>query len=314
MQSRRLDLPSLTAIRAFEVAARQQSFKAAADELCVTPAAISRQIKQLEEQLTTALFERGHRQVKLTTEGERLFRATNNAFDEITTVAREIRGQVADSYLNLHATSSFSRLWMVPRLSRLRQHYPNLHLHLISVESTPNEADKFDAAVTLGLNELAGYQSEFLFAEEIFPVCTPEFLAQYPQAVTLEGLQQLPLLDLDPAFWQARWWSPVNWNFWLSHCGVKQPEVKAQMYFSHLPMLMDTVLEGIGVGLGWRHLTEDLLRSGRLIRPVEESYLAPERKHYFVCRKELADTPGMRLLRDWLLEETAVLREVKLPD
>ncbi|MBN3560891.1 LysR substrate-binding domain-containing protein [Aliamphritea spongicola] len=308
MQSRRLDLPSLTAIRAFEVAARRQSFKDAADELCVTPAAISRQIKQLEAQLATVLFVRGHRQVTLTAAGERLFRATNTAFDEITSAAREIRGQVADSYLNLHATSSFSRLWMVPRLSRLRQLYPNLHLHLISVESTPGEADKFDAAVTLGLHELAGYQAEFLFAEEIFPVCTPEFLKDNPQADSLQGLQQLPLLDLDPAFWQARWWSPVDWHFWLRHCGVENPQVKAQMYFSHFPMLLDTVLEGLGVGLGWRHLTDDLLRSGRLIRPVAESYAAPERKHYFVCRQELANEPGMQLLRDWLLEETAGLR------
>ena len=73
-------------------------------------------------------------------------------------------------------------------------------------------------------------------------------------------------------------------------------------------MLLDTVLEGLGVGLGWRHLTDDLLRSGRLIRPVAESYAAPERKHYFVCRQELAHEPGMQLLRDWLLEETADLR------
>jgi len=308
MEQKLTGLPPLNALRTFEAAARHCSFKLAADELCVTQAAVSRQIRQLEESMAVELFLRSHRRVDLTEPGRKLFLTVNRSLRDIAETSRDIQLGSGLDYLNLHATSSFTRLWLVPKLNQLRSVHPEIHLHLISVEENPAMIDRFDAAVTLGLEEDPAYVSDFLYAEEIFPVCTPRFLDENPVAVSLEGLMQLPLLDLDPQFWKARWWSPIDWSFWMRQHNSEITPVQAEISFSHFPMLLDAVQQGIGIGLGWRHLVQDQLDDGRLICPVAERYEAPERKHYFVCRRDLAEQPAMQLLRNWLLEQTAQFR------
>ncbi|MBQ0784654.1 MAG: LysR family transcriptional regulator [Amphritea sp.] len=312
MQHELTNLPPLTALRTFEAAARHCSFKQAAGELCVTQAAVSRQIRQLEERLGVNLFLRSHRRVNLTEQGRQLFQTVNRSLVDIATTTREIQSDSGLNYLKLYATSSFSRLWLVPRLSQLRRAHPEIHLHLISVEENPAMADKFDAGITLGLEDNAGYQSDFLFSEQVFPVCTPAFIEANPAACTLEGLMQQPLLELDAKFWNAKWWSAVDWSFWLDQQGLGAKAVTAEMSFSHFPMLLDAVLQDVGIGLGWCHLVQNLLDEGQLIRPVRESYSAPGRKHYFVCRNELVDKPEIKLLRRWLLEQTAIFRTEEL--
>jgi len=309
MQQTLRNLPSLTALRTFEAAARHASFKQAADELCVTQAAVSRQIRLLEETLGVTLFLRGHRRVELTEQGRKLYQTVHKSLSDIAQTSREIQSITAPTHLNLFATSSFSRLWLLPRLNQLRKLHPELHLHLISVEENPMMVDKFDAGITLGLEDSPHYQSDFLFSEQIFPVCTPALLIAHPEANTLGGLKKMPLLELDAKYWNAKWWSAVDWSFWLTQQGQESEPVNEEMAFSHFPMLLDAILQGVGVGLGWRHLVQDMLDDGRLVRPSGLTFNAVERKHYFVCRKDLADKPEMIMLRRWLLEQTAVFRE-----
>lgn len=301
-------LPPLPSLRTFEAAARHKSFKQAADELCVTQAAISRQVRLLEARLGVSLFTRGHRKVDLTEAGETLFETVNKAFIDITAASRDIQTNLQANHLNLYATSSFARLWLVPRLARLKQAHPQIHLNLMSLEENPDMLNRFDAGITLGLESSTHYQSDFLFAEEIFPVCTPGFLAENPKAYDIEGLLQLPLLELDASFWRAKWWSAIDWSSWQSQLGQDKLQVNIDMTFSHFPMLLDAVLEGVGVGLAWRHLVQDRLDDGRLVQPIAQTLKAPNRGHYFVCRKDLANLPEMQLLRRWLLEQTADFR------
>ncbi|MCV6589752.1 MAG: LysR substrate-binding domain-containing protein [Marinobacterium sp.] len=306
-------LPPLTALRAFEAAARHSSFKEAALELCVTQAAISRQIQQLEAWIDKPLFVRGHRQVSLTDAGETLFQTTYQSFSAIGQTTQQLRQKPPqNASINLYATSSFSRLWLLPRLKALRAQCPGLRLNLITGEENPHMADQFDAGITLGLEEAPGYQADVLFAETIFPICTPAFYQANPQAGTLAGLLTLPLLELAADHWQARWWTPINWQRWLQHCALdNHPSgLSTELTFSHYSTLVDAALQGLGVGLGWHHLVQDMLEDGRLIRPVQAQYQAPTRQHYFVCREDLADQPAIRLLRQWLLEQTAPLRQV----
>jgi DNA-binding transcriptional LysR family regulator len=280
-------LPSLTAMRAFEAAARHCSFKLAANELFITSAAISRQIKQLEQHLEASLFIRHHRQVLLTSAGKHLFSATHSAFTLLNNAASDVCSKDMSHHLNLQTTSSFASLWLIPRLQRLKISHPSLQLNLLSVESNPVVTDNFEVAITLGLEEDPNYSADFLFCEEVFPVCTPEFLQRYPQVSNEANLTQLPLLDLDPNFWQAKWWIPMDWRSWLHHTNIDSLNVKVDMYFSHYPMLIDTALQGWGIALGWHHLVDDLLSSGRLVRPLSQSYQATQRRHYFVCRNDL---------------------------
>ncbi|WP_028468900.1 LysR substrate-binding domain-containing protein [Neptunomonas japonica] len=308
MQQKLRGLPSLTALRTFEVAARYCSFKQAAEELCVTQAAVSRQVRQLETQLDVELFVRSHRRVDLTEQGTKLFQTVHRSLADIAAISYEMQSGPRLNNINLYATSSFSRLWLVPRLNQLRRAHSQVHLHLISVEENPAMSDKFDAGITLGLEDNNAYQSDFLFSEDVFPVCTQVFLEANPTANSIEGLMQLPLLELDAKFWNAKWWSAVDWSFWFDQQGLDCADVSTDISFSHFPMLLDAVLQDVGVGLSWQHLVQDMLDDGRLIQPVIERYSAPERKHYFVCRKDLAEKPEMKLLRAWLLEQTAIFR------
>jgi len=305
-------LPSLNALRTFESAARHASFKSAANELFVTQAAVSRQIRQLEEQLDSSLFIRSHRKVELTTEGRELYKTVHQSFQDISETVNNICQRNRPEEISFHVTSSFARLWLLPRLNILREHNPELQLKLISTEESPLMADKFDAAITLGLEEYSGYQADFLFAEEIFPVCSPDFLNRYPDVGKLDNLLQRPLLDLDPQYWKARWWTPVDWIFWLEQCHPSHQDVRAEMAFSHYSLLLDAVLQGIGAGLGWHHLVQDMLADRRLVRPVSESYQAPSRQHYFVCRDDIAHRPDILFLRQWLLQQTESLRKAEV--
>ncbi|AOE86423.1 LysR substrate-binding domain-containing protein [Pseudomonas sp. TCU-HL1] len=309
MNNLRQLLPPLNALRTFEAAARHGSFKMAAEELCVTQAAVSRQIQTLEDFYGLKLFVRGNRKVQLTSDGHALYLAASSALQHIATASRELLRRNSLDYLALITTTAFAHLWLMPRLKQLRARYPELQLHLISSDANPDYQDSFTAAVTLGLEEHPHYGAEYLFSEEIFPVCTPGFLEQHPQITTLEGLMSVTLLNLSASHWKARLWVPVDWSFWLKQFGFDAARCKETMDFSHFSMLLDAVQEEVGVGLAWRHLVQPQLDAGKLVRPTKESFLADDRKHYFVCRRDLAGSMEMQILRDWLLDQTQALRE-----
>lgn len=308
MSSSRHLLPPLNALRTFEAAARHGSFKVAAEELCVTQAAISRQIQTLEAFYSLKLFLRSNRKVELTDDGHALYLAASSALQHIATASRDLLRRNSQNDLNLTTTTAFAQLWLMPRLKRLRVQFPELQLYLISAEGNPDYQERFDTAVTLGLEEHPQYVAEYLFSEEVFPVCTPGFLEQHPQISTLEGLMTVTLLNLSASQWKAKLWAPIDWAFWLTQFGFGASMSKMAINFSHFSMLLDAVHEEVGVGLAWRHLVQQQLDSGKLVRPTGETYLANDRKHYFVCRRDLVNSTGIQIFRDWLLAQTQALR------
>jgi DNA-binding transcriptional LysR family regulator len=303
-------LPPLNALRTFEAGARHGSFKMAAEELCVTQAAVSRQIQALEDFYRLSLFLRSNRKVELTEDGYALYLATSSALQHISTASRDLlRRNSRDDELYLITTTAFAQLWLMPQLKRLRAQYRDLQLFLISSDGNPDYHAGFDAAVTLGLEEHPQYVAEYLFAEEIFPVCTPGFFEQNPQISTLEGLLTVPLLNLSASHWKARLWTPIDWAFWLKQFGCDASPGNMTMNFSHFSTLLDAVQQEVGVGLAWHHLVQQHLETGKLIRPTAVTYFADDRKHYFVCRRDLVNSTKIRIFRDWLMAQTRVLRE-----
>lgn len=301
-------LPPLNALKTFEAAARHDSFKRASEELFVTQAAVSRQIQVLEEFYGLRLFERGNRQVVLTPAGRALYEAASKAFQGIGTVSDALLNDQATGYLPLTTTSAFAHLWLMPRLKCLRQTHPNIKLQLISSETNPDYRERFQAAITLGLEEHSQYAATYLFSEEIFPVCTPGFLAKHPSVAVLSGLSAVPLLNLSAHHWRARLWEPIDWEYWFKHFGVPSSAAREAMSFSHFSMLIDAVLQEQGVGLAWRHLVQHQLDNGTLVRPLSERLVVHERKHYFVHSRDPVMEPKLLCLRDWLLAQTEYLR------
>ncbi|WP_025733312.1 LysR substrate-binding domain-containing protein [Carnimonas nigrificans] len=309
MQESRLKLPPLNALRTFEAAARHVGFNKAADELFVTPAAVSRQIKVLEDYFGVALFKRNNRSIELTEEGMLLQPIASHALQQLASASEALLQRRHRSYLMLAISSAFAQLWFMPRFASLNQLYPELQLHMLSREGNPGLDEEFDAAVMLGKPQSPHYVAEYLFSEEVFPVCTPHFLAQHPEVATLHGLTQVTLVNLSQHHWASQLGAPIDWDFWFEAIGIQRQRYYREMQFSQFSMMIDAVRQGIGVGLAWRHLVEPQLESGELIQPLEERYMAKERCHYFVYDRKRANSPDIQALSAWLWSETAPLRE-----
>lgn len=309
IDERRLKLPPLNALRTFEAVARRLSFKLAAEELFVTPAAVSRQVRTLEDYFGLALFKRGNRAIELTGEGQLLLPATSRALRQLANVSSDLMLRRQHNYMTLAISSAFAQLWFMPRLKSLSQLYPDLQLHLLSRESNPDINDDFDAAVMLGELTDTRFVSEYLFSEEVFPVCTPNFLEHHPEVSTLEGLISVTLLDLSKRHWVSHIWTPIDWDFWLAALNVAPGRQRREMQFSQFSMMMDAVRQEMGVGLAWQHLVQAELESGELVRPLDASYVAQDRHHYLVYHRKYANAPEVLAIRDWLLAETEPLRQ-----
>ena len=294
----RKSLPQLDPLIAFEAAARHASFARAARELNVTASAISQQIRSLESQLGVALFERGHRSVQLTGRGRDFQNSVSLALMHLMNAASEARASDTGSHLELATDTSIAATWLMPRLERFAALEPGVSLKL-TVTDTQSELlnSPFQVAVMHGDGRWRGFDHERLFEEEVFPVCAPQYLATWHGALCDRDLPKAALLDLEYEHW--RW---MNWAIWLTEMGLPLPETPRKLRSNNYPVILEAARRGLGMALGWRHLVDDELEAGTLVRPVTRSVTT--RYAYYVVwpfNEELS--PIARRFRDWLLGE-----------
>ena len=296
MQRLRGLLPPLTTLPAFEASARLGSFTQAAAELYVTQAAVSQQIRVLEENLGVRLFERSHRQITLTEEGQRLQHVVAVALDMVAQAAGDLRGRITTSDLTIGADLTMAHLWLLPRFSQFREIHPEL---AVSVLASEQEADclkdGIDLALLYGNGNWPGYDAHQLVREEIFPVCSPEYLRERPPIERPEDLFKGALLDL-----RGERWDWVDWRQWLTEKQVPIPEDAQFIGFNSLPLLIQATCRGQGIGLGWRGMVDDLLADGILVKPIDLS-LTTDRGYYVLRQAGLRLSPDTKVLYDWVL-------------
>lgn len=260
----RNDLPPLMALTAFEAAGRLQSFTRAARQLNVTQAAVSRQIRLLEEHIGKKLFIRAHRSVELTAEGRNYLHTVATALSHVSAATRELRSAKGDPVLTLVADQSIAHLWLMPRLVEFRRAWPGLRIDLVaSDEAKLWLAPQVDVALIHGEGDWPGHDSALLFGEEVFPVCSPDYRPDWPD---IGALRQEILLDLDDDHWN---W--MNWRQWLNAQGVGAAAAPRRLTINNYPLLIDAARRGLGVALGWRGLVDDDLAAGRLVAPLRAS-------------------------------------------
>jgi DNA-binding transcriptional LysR family regulator len=309
-----LKMPSLRAVKCFVAAARHESFTRAAETLCVTQAAISRQIRELEEHLGTALFERVGRSVKLTSAGSIFFDAAQLSFINIAQAAARIRkdyGSNARRTLTVCCTPAFSALWMSHRLPSFFASNPDIDLDLITTQNflsmEPGIAP--DVFITKSAQVRDGYLSTPLFHDRIYPICTHAYLEAHPQTRTLEGIRDGVLLNLSP-YGRSQVAEHVDWGVWLAihHLDLEDRPSTGSHYFNvnDYHLLIQMALNDQGVALGWDHLVAHLIAEGRLIRPVEQEMVLEETRHYLACREIKADDPALTRFRDWFLAQSGI--------
>ncbi len=267
MQDMRRRLPHLDPLIAFEAAARHGSFKLAAQELCVTASAVSQQIRALEAQLNVTLFQRGHRSVHLSEQGEAFRKSVVLALSHLANAADELRVGEGKERLGIATDTSFAAHWLMPRLPRFTERHPGISLRIMVTDVRDDLlGEGVQVAVVHGQGNWPGHVTEPLFDEEVFPVCAPEYLSRWEGAFGLEDLVRADLLDLDYEKWD---W--MNWAIWLTERGVSLPEGPRTLSMNSYPLLIDAARRGAGVALAWRHLVDDDLARGVLVRPVQAS-------------------------------------------
>ena len=294
----RKTLPQLDPLIAFEAAARRGSFARAAEELNVTASAVSQQIRSLETQLSVELFERRHRSVKLTMRGEKFYNSVSMALVHLQSAARDARLSDGLQEILVMADTSIAAHWLVPRMKRFKEMHPNIALSIKATDD-PLELlqDNTQIALLQGDGKWRGYDAHLLFEEEIFPVCAPSYVGKLGNPVEPENLSGADLLDLDYENWQ---W--MNWTIWLTEMRLPQPQKPRALRMNSYPLLIEAAKRGAGVALGWKHLVDEDLSTGHLIKPVDAS-IKTSYGYYIATPHNQALTPASVAFLSWLQNE-----------
>jgi LysR family glycine cleavage system transcriptional activator len=289
-------LPSLNALRAFEAAGRLLSVQLAAEELHVTPAAVSRHIKLLEDQLNLTLFDRGHRSITLTPMGERYLVDIARAFEAMRTATVNLTGSQHGRHLKIRAYTTFARNWLIPRLSSFHVQHPDIEVILsTSVQPVDFKTDDVDAAIRLSHAPSSDIGFDRLLQNELVPVCSPEFLRAHPELTneTPEALRKVPLLHS-----LAR---REDWAKWLHAAGVKGVNPLGGLSYESSVLAYFAATQGHGVAIAQRVLITEDLDSGRLVMPFSFALDEGAFTYYLVYPKSRTSSPEFTAFREWLL-------------
>lgn len=297
MSRRRLNL---NALRAFECAARLKSFSRAADELCVTHAAVSHQIKTLEHQLDKALFSRLPNGVELTDVARRLQPVLSDSFDKIEAAMASLYPQPNSPHLRITATPSFASAWLVPRLSGLHRAAPELEVQMLpTLENIDFSSGDVDVGIRCGIPPWPGLIAELLLPIHLLPVCSPAFIREHGRPATPEALHDYSLIHADT---DQR---PLGeeWRLWFAEAWVDFDPSSASKSFRDPGLAMGAALNGYGIAMGYRELLQDELSSGKLVALFDLEVRHPF-SYYIVYPQSLAGESRVSAFLDWALTES----------
>ena len=294
-------LPPLQMLSVFESAARLTSFTAAARELGSTQPAVSQRIVQLEAELGAPLFERGHRGVALTAEGQRLYEAVRQSMATIRDAVADIRAARAKGALTIVTDAGFATYWLVPRLMDLRRLLPDINVKVVTSQlAFDPRRDHADVAIAFGDGDWAPCTATRLFPEEVVPVCSPKFREAHPSVTQPADLYSVPLLHVQPTE-PERW---LGWNGWFAAQGLSAPPDRHGSTFNSYALVMNAALTHQGVALGWRPLVDELIACEQLVTLFDEPVTTP-RGYFLVCPPARPETPAAPAFRRWLFAACA---------
>lgn len=302
-------LPSLNALKAFEAAARHLSFSKAAEELYVTPAAISHQIKGLEDYLGVQLFHRLNRALVLTEAAQAALPKLQEGFACLAEAVQEIHNHDGQQTVTVWAAPSFAAKWLVARLNRFAALHPGIDLQVSASESLIDDKSSrgaitdslrnhaIDVAIPFGQGEYPDYRVDKLFSVSVVPLCSPSLLEGEHPLRQPEDLIYHTLIHDDTGY-KGR----PDWPAWLETAGVDGVDTTRGLHFNHVSLALQAAIDGQGVVLSLKPLAADDLAAGRLIIPFDLS-LPVEYAYYVICPEATAERPEITAFREWLLDE-----------
>jgi LysR family glycine cleavage system transcriptional activator len=289
-------LPPLNALKAFEAAARSESFTRAAEELCVTQGAVSHQVKSLEATLGIKLFSRERQRLIITEAGREYLIVIRDALDRIAAGTERVVQRQNSGVLTVSTSPDFAAKWLVNRLGRFAEAHPGIDLRISATMHHVDFArEDVDVAVRHGAGNWGGLDAVRLCSEELFPVCSPKLMSGRNRITKPADLLKFPLLHLDD--WKA-------WSKWLDAAGISDFKMPRGPALNRASMLIDAAIDGQGIALARTALAAWDLINGRLARPFELSLKLPN-TYWIVCPKATSTKPKITTFRDWLLAEAA---------
>lgn len=294
--------PGLRSLRAFDAAADQLSFTRAAESLGVTPAAISHQIKELEDVMGVSLFIRTSRSMRLTREGEILHTAAHDSLETLGRALLRIKRMENRKQLKVSASPSIAAKWLVPKLDRFLATQPGADVRIdVSHALVDFDREDIDVAIRFGEGRYPGLNADLLFQDSVFPVCSPRLITRERPLATPRDLLRHPLIHLD---WQADGHPWPNWKMWMTAAGIKDFDDKRGLHFGQTALTVQAAIDGQGVALGDSNLVADDLAAGRLVKPFDLSLRAPKQfAYYLITRPNTDDAPMVNAFRDWCIAE-----------
>lgn len=284
-------------IMVFEASARHGSFTLAARELNVQQPAVSAAIKQLEESLGVALFNRQHRQVSLTTAGQRLFKDTGSAFDQLMASAQAIKRDTRSEFVTLNASSAFNFYWMMPRLTELHTHHPNIDLRLQASDREPDiDAENISLAVRRGDGNWPNCEAVLIAPERICPVASPLVMAAAKNLRGLPSLMHQRLIHLEEPIRER-----PTWQHWFSNFDIRLDSGTGGLRLNDYALVLQAAMAGQGFAFGWRHLVDPIVDSGILASKPEWTWKTGL-GFYLVWSQKRPLSKTAAEVRDWVLE------------
>ncbi|GAL07684.1 glycine cleavage system transcriptional activator GcvA [Photobacterium aphoticum] len=288
----------------FEAAARHLSFTRAAEELFVTQAAVSHQIKALEEFLGLKLFRRRNRSLLLTEEGQSYFLDIKDIFSAIAEATDRVLERGSKGALTISLPPSFAIQWLVPRLADFNEQHPDVDVRIKAVDLDEGSlTEDVDVAIYYGRGNWPGLRADKLYQEFLLPVCSPMLLTGPKPLRTLDDLKLHTLLHDT---------SRKEWKNYVRQHGIEGTNVNQGPIFSHSTMVLQAAAHGQGIALGNNVLAQPELDAGRLVCPFDE-VLMSKNAFYVVCQERQAETGRIQIFRDWVLAKAAREQE-DLPD
>ncbi len=292
---------SLSGFRAFECAARHLSFTKAGEELFITQAAVSQQIKQLEGQLGFKLFYRMIRKLALTEDGERLAKVVTKSLNDIKDTIEDILLEGTEGSITISTIPSFAIRWLVPRLGNFRKNHPDIQLKIHADEHIVDfKGGNIDIAIRYGTGNYPDFYSKRMMCEDIFPFCSPRLLKENKSTMDISEIYQHEILhdEVQKALGENK----SDWSIWLDAVGIHDIDTKKGTLFSNSIMAIQAAIEGQGLAICRTSLLADDLKTRKLVKPFKNQ-IRSKNAYYIVCLKERADKPRIKAVFDWLMME-----------
>jgi LysR family glycine cleavage system transcriptional activator len=295
-------LPQLKSLQAFEAAARRLSFSKAAEELHVTPAAVSQQIRQLEDNLGITLFHRMTRAVRLTDEARAVLPLMTEGFDRLAEAVDRLSREQETGLLTVSTAPTFAAKWLLQRLPDFTEKYPDIDLRF-DATLIPRDfyRDGIDISVRLSQGDHPGLYQARVFGEEFNPVCSPDLLIGSKPLKVPADLKQHRLLHID---WGELEGAVPDWRMWFEAIGITDINPNPGPHFSLESMAIEAAIIGNGVALVSHHAIAEDLNAGRLVKPFDLA-LPIEFSYWLVCPQEYLRRARVKAFCDWLLEQAA---------